>query len=223
MKNRNFRTLKGLRQRQAGYTLVELAITVSIIAVLIVGTLTGVQRLLRSNNSNSTLTQTQVAITNIAKVVSTAGTAKNSVLGIGAVEGTPTLAALGVWDSSAVTISGNPAVRAVINPFSGAVTVNQNAAQVGLPGTGSGPNTGYWYRLNGIPEDVCPSLASSFVNTAAGIYVSVADSSANGSLTPGLPAAYKTPGNPTLNTTNLAAACTGNSGGSVQIALFVLN
>ena len=28
MKNRNFRTLKGLGQRQAGYTLVELAITV---------------------------------------------------------------------------------------------------------------------------------------------------------------------------------------------------
>ena len=43
MKNRNFRTLKGLGQRQAGYTLVELSITVSIIALLIVGSITGVQ------------------------------------------------------------------------------------------------------------------------------------------------------------------------------------
>ena len=31
-------------QRQAGYTLIELSITLSIIAVLLVGTLTGVQR-----------------------------------------------------------------------------------------------------------------------------------------------------------------------------------
>jgi prepilin-type N-terminal cleavage/methylation domain-containing protein len=214
MKNRNFHTLKGLRQRQAGYTLVELAITVSIIAVLIVGTLTGVQRLLRSNNSNSTLTQTQVAVTNIAKVVATA---TKTVYGTAGLDGTNVLAQLGVWDPSAVTLTG--AVRTVANPFSGAITVSPNTEQVGAGNTGSGPGTGYWYRIAGVPEDICPSLASSFVNTAAGIYIANA---APGSLSLTAGTAYKTPGLAALNTTNLATACNGNSGGTVQIALFIL-
>jgi len=217
MKNRNFRTLKGLRQRQAGYTLVELAITVSIIAVLIVGTLTGVQRLLRSNNSNSTLTQTQVAVTNIAKVVATA---TRTVYGTAGQDGTNVLAQLGVWDPSAVTTStANPPVRTVTNPFSGAVTVSPNTALVGNAGTGSGIGTGYWYRIAGVPEDICPSLAGSFVNTAAGIYIQNAPP-ADLSTTAGT--AYKTPGVAALNTTNLATACNGNTGGTVQIALFIL-
>ena len=215
MKNRNFRTLKGLRQRQAGYTLVELAITVSIIAVLIVGTLTGVQRLLRSNNSNSTLTQTQVAVTNIAKVVATAG--QGVYGGAGQADGTNVLAQLGVWDPSAVTLTG--AVRTVSNPFSGSITVSPNTAIVGAVPTGSAAGTGYWYRIAGVPEDICPSLAGSFVNTAAGIYIQNAPP-ADLSLTTGT--AYKTPGVAALNTTNLATACNGNTGGSVQIALFIL-
>ena len=214
MKNRNFRTLKGQRQRQAGYTLVELAITVSIIAVLIVGTLTGVQRLLRSNNSNSTLTQTQVAITNIAKVVATA---TRTVYGTAAQDGTNVLAQLGVWDPSAVTLTG--AVRTVSNPFSGSITVSPNTAIVGVAPTGSAAGTGYWYRIAGVPEDICPSLAGSFVNTAAGIFIQNAPP-ADLSLTTGT--AYKTPGVAALNTTNLATACNGNTGGSVQIALFIL-
>ena len=216
MKNRNFRTLKGLRQRQAGYTLVELAITVSIIAVLIVGTLTGVQRLLRSNNSNSTLTQTQVAVTNIAKVVATAG--KGVYGGAGQADGTNVLAQLGVWDASAVTVTG--VIRTVTNPFSGSITVSPNTAVVGAGNNGAGLNTGYWYRISGVPEDICPSLASSFVNTAAGIYIDTPAAGASLSITNG--SAYKTPGVAALNTANLATACNGNAGGTVQIALFIL-
>jgi prepilin-type N-terminal cleavage/methylation domain-containing protein len=218
MKNRNFRTLKGLRQRQAGYTLVELAITVSIIAVLIVGTLTGVQRLLRSNNSNSTLTQTQVAVTNIAKVVATAG--KGVYGGAGQADGTNVLAQLGVWDASAVTTSAAvPPVRTVTNPFSGSITVSPNTAPIG-GANGAAANTGYWYRIGGVPEDICPSLASSFVNTAAGIYIDTPGAGDSLSVTNGV--AYKTPGLPALSTANLATGCTGNTGGTVQIALFIL-
>ena len=218
MKNRNFRTLKGLRQRQAGYTLVELAITVSIIAVLIVGTLTGVQRLLRSNNANNTLTQTQVAVTNIARVVAT-GT--KSVYGTSAVDGTSVLAALGVWDSSAVTDTNG--VKTVASPFAGNITVSPNAKQIGTGANSALANTGYWYRIAGVPEDICPSLASSFVSTAAGIYVeNAAPLLANLSGTPGDTSAYKTPGVKALDTAQLAKTCAGNASGTVQIALFIL-
>ena len=222
MKNRNFRTLKSLAQRQAGYTLVELAISVSIIAVLIVGTLTGVQRLLRSNNANNTLTQTQVAVTNIAKIYSTGGKA---VYGKAAEDGTSDLAKLGAWDSSAVTTDATTGIKTVASPFSGAITVSPNNALVGPQGSGSAQGTGYWYRIAGVPEDVCPSLASSFVSTAAGIYIeNAAPSLQSLSGTPaGAKAGFKVPGQAGVSTSNLATSCTGNTGGTVQIALFILS
>jgi prepilin-type N-terminal cleavage/methylation domain-containing protein len=218
MKNNNFCIKNGIRPRQAGYTLVELSITVSIIAVLIVGTLTGVQRLLRANNANNTLTQTQVATSNISRLFASSGA---SVYGTAAIAGTSDLAKLGVWDPLVVATVGTGATstRTVTHPFSGRVQVGPNIAAVGAALV----NTGYWYRISNIPEDVCPSLASSFVNSATGIYINAAASTTAAAIS-GSPAStlgYKIPGTALLNTANLATACDASPSGTVEIALFI--
>jgi prepilin-type N-terminal cleavage/methylation domain-containing protein len=217
MKNNNFCIKNGIRPRQAGYTLVELSITVSIIAVLIVGTLTGVQRLLRANNANNTLTQTQVATSNISRLFASSGA---SVYGTAAIAGTSDLAKLGVWDPLVVaTPPTATTTRTVTHPFSGRVQVGPNIAAVGAALV----NTGYWYRISNIPEDVCPSLASSFVNSATGIYINAAASTtaATISASPVATLGYKIPGTQALSTNTLATACDAGASGTVEIALFI--
>jgi prepilin-type N-terminal cleavage/methylation domain-containing protein len=209
MKNRNFRTLKGLRQRQAGYTLVELAISVSIISLLIVGSLTGVQGLLAANKVNKTLTQTTVATANISKLSAATG---NAILN------NVTLRQLGVWEQSAIRITGLPGalVTTVENPFAGTINVALNTAAVGNFPIGSG----YWYKLTNIPEASCASLATSFFTTSPGIFISAAPTAA--AITPGIGGAYREPGQPD-NLARLNAGCTSGAGDSVEVALFIPN
>ena len=55
--------------KQAGYTLIELAITISIISVLVVSALFGVQKIIDNNNVNAASQQVSLANTNIAKFI----------------------------------------------------------------------------------------------------------------------------------------------------------
>ena len=211
MKISSLSTSPGLRKRQAGYTLIELSISLAIIAVLLVGTLTGVQRLLRANNANNTISSTQAALTNITKLYAASNDYE--------IYKTLTLAQMGVWDSSVVTItsSGTTSTAKVKNPFNGFINVFSNTAAIGTGATQVAINGGFWYRLNLIPTDSCASVATSFVNTAAAIYVSSA-TTADGATPTATTAAYKVPGSAD-NTVNLAAACA--SAGNVEISLFV--
>ena len=200
-------------KRQAGYTLIELSISLAIIAVLLVGTLTGVQRLLRSNNTNNTVSQTQAALTNITKLYASTGDATITT--------TNTLRDLGVWEAAAVKVVGG--LRTPQNPFGGNIVVGANAALVGTAAAGSG----YWYRLQGIPEEACASLATSFQNTATGIYVLNAPSTTTATIgaTPAAIKGFKKPGTPLNAPGDLATACTANAatGAPLEIALFVAN
>lgn len=201
-------------KRQAGYTLIELSISLAIIAVLLVGTLTGVQRLLRSNNTNNTVSQTQAALTNITKLYASTGDA--------AINATGTLRDLGVWEAAAVKSIGNPAVRTPQNPFGGNILVAVNTAAVGTALTGSG----FWYRLQGIPEEACASLATSFQNTATGIYVvAAASTQATAANSPAAGNGFKKPGTLANAPADLATSCVANAatGNPLEIALFVAN
>lgn len=192
-------------KRQTGFTLVELSITVAIIAVLLVGTLAGVQRLLRSNNTNNTVTQTQAAVSNITKFF--AATGDTTILN------TNNLVTLGVWEAASVR-NGAP-----VSPFTGAIRVASNTAAAGAIAIGGG----YWYRLQNIPADACPSLALAFQSTAAGIYVTGA-AAADPATTPLAANAYRVPGAAAFNLANLNASCTANAnGGPVELALFFTN
>jgi prepilin-type N-terminal cleavage/methylation domain-containing protein len=211
MKNRNFRTLKGLRQRQAGYTLVELSITVSIIALLIVGSITGVQGLLQANKANRTLSQTTVATANISRLSSATG-ANNLTLG--------QLINLGAWDTSAIrktTVA--PITTTVVSPFGGIIQVAPNDAI----GTVFAANTGYMYRISGVPEPVCASLATSFYTTAPGIWINTSTAAGDkvGAIGPE-GNAYRYPGK--LDRLDyLQTRCAAGTGenGLVEIALFI--
>jgi prepilin-type N-terminal cleavage/methylation domain-containing protein len=223
MKNRNFRTLKGLRQRQAGYTLVELSITVSIIALLIVGSITGVQGLLLANKANRTLSQTTVATANISRLSSATG-AKDLT--------TTALTNLGAWDSSAIkrvttqgpTPAGGTAPAPVTtvtvnNPFGGIIQVAPNEV---IPGVFAA-STGYIYRIAGVPESVCASLATSFYTTAPGIWINTS-TAADGKVGAIGPEgnAYRFPGK-IDSLGNLQTRCAAGTGenGLVEIALFI--
>jgi prepilin-type N-terminal cleavage/methylation domain-containing protein len=203
----------GIRQRQAGYTLIELSISLSIIAVLLVGTLTGVNRLLRSNDANNTISATQSAVTYISKLykASTDPT----------IYSTLKMAQMGVWDSSAVTLGVPTGGATVKNAFGGNIEVGKNDAAVGT----AAKETGYWYRLSGIPADSCATLATSFVNTADGIYINAAKATTATTIgATGTTGIYKVPGTAANSTANLATGCGLNgANGTVELALFILS
>ena len=213
MKNRNFRTLKSLGQRQAGYTLVELAITVSIISLLVVSSIAGVQGLLLANKVNRTLTQTTVATASITKLIA----ATNS-----STLATADLIKLGAWDTSALRNSGTT----VENPFAGIVQVATNAGPVGS----LAPGSGYWYYIAGVPESHCASLVTSFYTTSPGIYIQSQTSSTSSPVKlgetpdPKTPngAGYRVPGKDD-SLPNLTGACKSGTGpsGLVEVALFI--
>lgn len=202
---------RNIRKRQAGYTLIELSISLAIIAVLLVGTLTGVQRLLRSNNANNTVSTTQSAMTYITKLYAASGS--NSIYT------TTQLAQMGVWDSTVVTLTGTGAAQTatVKNPFGGSINVYSNTAAVGTGTTAAATGTGFWYRLGGIPSESCASVATSFINTAAAIYVSSA-ATTTGIVPIAANSAYKVPGTAT-STPNLATSCA--SAGTLEVSLFI--
>ena len=176
MKNRNFRTLKGLRQRQAGYTLVELAITVSIISLLIVSSIAGVQGLLLANKVNRTLTQTTVATANITKLIAATNYQDFK---------TADLIKLGAWDISAVRGGG----ASVENPFAGVIRVGANSETVGS----YAKNAGFMYVLSAVPETHCASLVTSLYTTSPGIFIKGATADGDIGKTPAN-YAYRLPG-----------------------------
>lgn len=209
MKANSFSSTKTLRQRQAGYTLIELSISLAIIAVLLVGTLTGVQSLLRANNANNTVSSTQAALTNITKLY-----AASSDRGIYA---HATLAQMGVWEKSALTKDAAGVVNGAKNPFGGTITVYPNTIAFGAGVDAVAANVGYWYRLNGIPGESCASVATSFVNTAEAIHISTAPSVAT---TEPNANPYKYPS--TKNTGNLATGCGAVAAdGTVTVHLYI--
>lgn len=131
-----------MKHSQRGYSLVELSIVLAIIAVVIAGAVTGVQTILRSNNTVRTIATTNKAVGAItAKLMRDADytNATNANL---------TNASMGVWDSK--DISGT----AVTNAYGGQVYVGALSADE----NGISKLQGYVYTLTGVPTAACVDL-----------------------------------------------------------------
>jgi prepilin-type N-terminal cleavage/methylation domain-containing protein len=157
IKNRSLSAKSG----QKGYTLVELSISLAIISVILVGALTGVQRLIQNNNANNTLTSAQTAMANAMKVaaVSNDQNIYEDTLGLGR---------LAAWDPAFVLRNAAGAVTNIRNPFGGFVHTQRNGVGVGTTPAGAG----IWYTITGVPNGACFTTASAFNNNSIAIAVS---------------------------------------------------
>ena len=195
-----------VKPKQSGYTLVELAIAVAILAVLIVAGLTGVQGILTSGKVNEQIKTVAKLNSKLSSNYSSLSTSGVSVA---------TIANLGGWDSSKVFSSGGAsAVRSAFNSSEFIVT---NAAAI----SGMAANSGFLYTITGVPREACPDLANGIGALVYGIAVQAA------ATTPAQVSTYptaanvqlKTAGTATMDPANVATGCGGNANSDFIIAL----
>lgn len=205
---------KSLR-KQAGYTLIELSISVAIIAVLVMTGLYGVPRILDANKVTTLTQQVTLATANYSKIAAqTAGTAR-TFADARVAAGIKSLGAMGVWPEEALTKDNTGAVTKITHPFGGGIQSFSNT--IGL--TNMAIDDGYYIRLDSVPLKNCFAITSAFLNTAVTAYVttdtvftepSVANVDTN---TP-----IKKPGG-AVNLANLATQCVGTAGTTKSIYL----
>lgn len=150
--------IKALRQ-QAGYTLVELAISIAIISVLVVSAMFGVQKIVDNNNVNAVSQQVNLANANIRK---TSAMLADKLF----VLNTNTAANLGIWPDN-ITTKVNGLVTKVTNPFGGNYFTSTNNLDVGAVTAGNG----YYIMITKVPDRVCASVAGMFAASAWQIVV----------------------------------------------------
>lgn len=132
-------------QSQRGYSLIELSLVLAVVAILLVGSLTGVQRILRSNTANNTLKETTTAVANV-----TTQTVRQANFAAVTLQN---MSGLGVWDPARVASAG-AASAVVTHPFGGPVYVNSSSVAVGSYGVAQT----FKYTLANIPREVCADL-----------------------------------------------------------------
>jgi prepilin-type N-terminal cleavage/methylation domain-containing protein len=154
-------------QRQAGYTLVELSISVAIISVLIVTGLYGVPRILETNKISNTVQQVSIANANYSKLAAQTGSGAFAYTATYAAATSSPLAGMGIFPDEAILRNGSIAYG-VKHPFNGSIY----SKSVGLPITGFlGVDEGYILKLENVPAKNCFAMASAFGNTAVQISV----------------------------------------------------
>ena len=183
-----------VKPKQGGYTLVELAIAVAILAVLIVAGLTGVQSILTSGKVND---QIKTVAKLGAKVSANFGSLSTSGASLA------TVANLGGWDSS--KMSGTGTAMTVRSAFNSSEFITFNTAAI----SGLAANSGFIYTITGVPKEACPDLANGIGSLVYGIAVQTAAATpAVVSTYPGGSAAQlKSPGTTNIDPTTLATGC----------------
>ena len=185
-----------VKTKQGGYTIVELAIALTIIAILIVSGIVGITSVLRSNKANAQLEASGLTLTRLQAYVSTTAstTGLNTAGGVG----------LGLFPSTRVFPTNQ-----VFNAFGASgtasefVSTNKNNTNHGVT-----QNTGAIYTLTAIPTQVCADIAVGLANLADSIWVSSAISAVATTVTAGH--VVKAPG-AALNLANLGTQCSGGA------------
>ena len=195
-------------KRQGGYTIIELSIALTIIAVLIVAGLAGVSTVLNSSKANAQIEDSGIVL---AKLQSTL-TSSN-------VSGMTTAAAVG----SAFFPTSRVLNNVVTNKFGGNEFIASNAAALtATEGVVVGANVGALYTITGVPRAVCADIASSLANLANSAWIhTTAKAEGTAGLSAGLAAdtsQIKAPGG-VVNAVRVGTQC--NSGDPVNLAFFL--
>ncbi len=142
------------KPQQGGYTIVELSIALTIIAILIVSGLVAVNSVLTSGKANS---QIEDAGRGLAKLQSFVTVGTSSITTSGAI-------GMGLFPSGRV--SGTT----ITNQFGGREFVEANASTL----DGVDAAKGAIYSLTNIPKQICTDIAASLAPLAYSVWVSTA-------------------------------------------------
>jgi prepilin-type N-terminal cleavage/methylation domain-containing protein len=212
--------LRALRQ-QAGYTLVELSISVAIISVLVVTSLVGVPRILDANRISTIVQQVSIANSNYSNLAS-ATSGNNSFATTPAyVITTPlALAGMSVWPDTNIQRSATNVAWALTHPWGG--NIYSRNVSVAL-GSYLSANGGYILKLEGIPSRSCFATVSAFGSTALQITLEAGTAPSVGPITSTeiVPSGItpKAAGQ-TINFGTLATGCETNPGAPKNIYLW---
>ena len=192
-----------VKPKQGGYTIVELSIALTIIAILIVSGIVGISAVLRSNKANIQLEDSGRTLTRLQAYVSTTASTPglSTAGGIG----------LGLFPSTRVFGSS------VFNAFGTSGTASEFVSANGDNANhGVTQNTGAIYTLTAIPTQVCADIAVGLANLADSIWVSNLVSTGVSNVSSG--DVVKASG-AALNLSNLGARCA--SGTTVGMSFVV--
>jgi len=144
--------------KQKGYTIIELGIALTIIAVLIVAGLAGVTTVLNNSKANSQIEESGIVL---AKLQST--------LTSTSVSGMTTAVAVGSSYFPASRVVGTT----VTNKFTGSEFVASNSAELTSTthGVAAAIGGGAIYTITGVPKAVCANIATSLATLANSAWV----------------------------------------------------
>ncbi len=205
--------IKSSARSQRGYSLIELSIAMAILSVIIVGSLTGVQRILANNRTNNVLQF--IPRLNATLISGTLG-------GNGGALITTNLAtSLGAFEPNIV--NGVGAAQTVRNEYGGRYAVISNVAAVGA----AAANGGYFVYISGVPNNVCPILANGLAALTDGMWIGLAGqlplpgAAANaGQATPADAQRVQIPGG-AFNVANVGTQCALNGETTKTITAFI--
>ena len=202
----NTNALKSIN-RQQGYSLVELSVALSIVAVVLVAGLMGARQVLTANSTNNQIRESNKVINNIRKALQNQTTTASLATSDIAVK-------LGVWPADRATCAANASgiydatkcgtVSAVLGGANEYVFTN--TAQVG---TNMPINSGFWYVLYNIPNQACVDLVNGLSGSAYAIYAGATTTAPTTGATPNTATytAVKVADQPSVNLANLATGC----------------
>jgi prepilin-type N-terminal cleavage/methylation domain-containing protein len=146
--------------QQKGYTIIELGIALTIIAVLIVAGLAGVTAVLNSSKSNAQIEDSGIVLAKLQSfLTSTSASGINTTGAVGA----------GFFPTARVT--GTTTNATVTNKFGGNEFVRSNADLPATTGVTAGPGVGAIYTITGVPKAVCADIANSLANLANSAWI----------------------------------------------------
>ena len=147
-------------RRQGGYTIIELGIALTIVAVLIISGLAGVTAVLNSTRANDQIASAGQTIAKLQNVVSTSATLQNLE--------TPQAIGLSLFPNNRVN-AARTGVNGVFSGGSEFITTNPDAI-AGL-GANIPANRAGMYVIHNIPQAVCSDVALALAPLADSAWV----------------------------------------------------
>lgn len=191
LSTKRFHPVSVAQRNQRGYSLIELGIALAILSVIIVGSLIGVQSILRSNRTNDMLKAVPAYLANAVKV--TANQPEISAVT------TNDLVSLGVFPASKVVQGMENS--SVTNEHGGQVHLNGSLASIGNYGAGQV----FILSLTNIPRAACADVAAGLDSVAYAMSIESSNENMTGAV--GAESSAKPANTSTVNLQQMAILC----------------